>query len=109
MLQRITKSFVNLVQKYLPDAFIFALILTIIVFIMGMGLTQQTPLAMTIHWWNGFWSLLAFAMQMTLVIVTGSTLAQAPIFKKGTKTIASLPKNATQAVFLVSLVSAFAC
>ncbi|HHY13845.1 MAG TPA: short-chain fatty acid transporter [Thermoanaerobacterales bacterium] len=109
MLQKITQGCVNLVQKFLPDALIFALILTLVVFFMGMGLTQQSPLAMTIHWWNGFWNLLAFAMQMTLVIVTGSTLAQAPIFKKGTKAIASLPKNATQAVFLVSIFSAFAC
>lgn len=109
MFQRVAEACVKLVQKYLPDALIFALILTVIALIMGIGLTHQTPLAMTIHWWNGFWSLLAFAMQMTLVIVTGSTLAQAPIFKKGTKAIASLPKNSGQAVLLVSFVSAFAC
>ena len=47
---------------------------------MGMGLTHQARFNDSALW-NGFWSLLAFAMQMTLVIVTGSTLAQAPALK----------------------------
>ena len=78
MLKKISKGCVSLVQKYLPDPFLFAAILTFIVFILGMIFTGQGPITMVKHWGNGFWSLLAFSMQMVLVLVTGSALANAP-------------------------------
>ena len=52
-----------------------------------MFATHQTPVEMINHWGNGIWGLLAFSMQMALVLVTGSALANAPLIKKGlTKT-----------------------
>lgn len=33
-------------------------------------------------WYGGFWSLLAFSMQMAMILVTGTILATAPLFKK---------------------------
>jgi len=81
MIKRLTKACVSLVQKYLPDPFLFAVILTFIVFIMGMLIAGNTPWQMVQHWGGGFWSLLAFAMQMALVLVTGHTLASSPPFQ----------------------------
>src|SRR5699024_6202648 len=68
-----------------------------------------TPLDMIVHWGDGFWNLLAFSMQMALVLVTGHTLASSPPVKKGLRKMASIPKTPTQAIFAVSLVSALAC
>ncbi|WP_202708035.1 short-chain fatty acid transporter [Sporosalibacterium faouarense] len=109
MFKRFTNGCVTLVQKYLPDPFLFAVILTILVFILGIVLTGQGPMDMIIHWSGGFWSLLSFSMQMALVLVTGHTLANAPIIKKGLRNLASFCKTPTQAIFAVSLVSAIAC
>ena len=109
MFKRFTNGCVTLVQKYLPDPFLFAVILTLVVFILGIFSTGQGPMAMIVHWSDGFWSLLAFAMQMSLVLVTGHTLANAPIIKKGLRNLASFAKTPTQAIFAVSLVSAIAC
>lgn len=109
MFKKLTRGCVNLVQKYLPDPFLFAVILTLIVLIMGMTLTGQGFMAMLGHWNNGFWSLLAFAMQMTLVLVTGHTLANAPIIKRALNRMAKLAKNPLQAIFLVTFVSLIAC
>ncbi|RKD25258.1 short-chain fatty acids transporter [Caminicella sporogenes DSM 14501] len=109
MFKKFTNGCVTLVQKYLPDPFLFAVILTFIVLILGIFLTGQTPMAMILHWSNGFWKLLAFSMQMALVLVTGHTLANAPIVKKGLKKLASMSKTPTQAIFAVSLISAIAC
>ncbi|MBZ9636946.1 TIGR00366 family protein [Clostridium sp. FP1] len=109
MFKKFTNGCVNLVQKYLPDPFIFAVLLTFFVLILGIVLTGQSPLAMTVHWSKGLWTLLSFSMQMALVLVTGHALANAPSFKKGLKTLAKIPKSPTQAIVLVTLISTVAC
>jgi short-chain fatty acids transporter len=85
---------VKLVRRYLPDPFVFAIILTIVAFICSMFVTHQTALEVVGNWGGGVWTLLEFAMQMALVIVCGSALADAPAIKKGLKKIASKIKNA---------------
>ena len=109
MFKKFTNGCVALVQKFLPDPFIFASILTIIVYIAGMLVTKQGPLEMLTHWNNGFWSLLSFAMQMALIVVTGHTLASTPIINKGIKKLAAVPKKPWQAIVLTTLVGAIAC
>ncbi|MDO4792859.1 MAG: short-chain fatty acid transporter [Filifactor alocis] len=109
MFKKFTNFCVALVQKYLPDAFLFAIFLTFITFILGIVLTKQTPLAMVVHWGEGAWSLLAFSMQMALVLVTGHTLASSKPLRVLLKKIASIANTPTQAILTVSFVSAIAC
>lgn len=109
MFKKFTNGCVSIVQKYLPDPFLFAVVLTVLVFILGIFATSQSPLQMAVHWGNGFWSLLAFSMQMALVLVTGHTLASAPIIKKGLSKLASFAKTPGQAILAVSLISGIAC
>ncbi|QZY55818.1 short-chain fatty acid transporter [Crassaminicella profunda] len=109
MFKRITKLFVSLVQKYLPDPFLFAVILTLVVLGLGMVTTGQGLVDMVMHWSGGFWKLLAFSMQMALVLVTGHTLANAPIIKKGLNRLAKIAKTPTQAILAVTFVSTIAC
>ncbi len=45
-----TRFFDRIVQRYLPDAFIFAILLTIIVFVLGVVATSSSPVDM-IHYW----------------------------------------------------------
>lgn len=109
MFKKFTNGCVKLMQKYLPDPFIFAAILTFLVFILGVFLTGQGPVAMMKHWGNGVWSLLSFSMQMVLVLVLGHALANAPAFKRILINLASKPKSAGSAIILVSVVSTIAC
>ncbi len=74
-----------------------------------MVFTKQTAIEMTMHWGNGFWSLLAFTMQMALVLVLGTALANAPIINKALVVLAKIPKKPTTAIILVTVVSALAC
>lgn len=104
MLKKISKAMVNLMQKYLPDAFIFCVVLTIVVFFLAMPLTGQGPASMVMHWGNGVWNLLAFSMQMALVLVLGSSFANAPAIKKILASLAKLPKSPSSAVALVTVV-----
>lgn len=109
MFKKFTNACVRFVQRYLPDPFLFAAMLTMIVFIAAMIVTHQTPMAMLIHWNTGFWSLLSFAMQMALIVVTGSALATTPPINKGIKKIAAIPKNACQAILVTTFVAGIAC
>ena len=109
MFQKIIRACVKLVQRYLPEPFIFAIILTLLAACLAMPICRQTPIEVVEHWGNGVWGLLAFAMQMALVLVCGSTLAAAPVIKKGISTLASLPKTPVGAIALVTGISAVAC
>lgn len=105
MFKRFVNGSVNLVSKWLPDALLFAVILTIIVFLGGMGLTGQGPVQMINHWGNGFWSLLAFAMQMALVVVTGYVLADTKPVGKVLNMLAGIPKTPTTAIWFISIIA----
>ncbi len=109
MFKKFTNACVKLVQKYLPDPFIFCTVLTLVVFFLGIILTGQSPMRMIGHWGNGFWSLLSFSMQMALVLVLGHALASAPPFKKLLSTLADIPKSPGQAIIIVSVVAVIAC
>ena len=74
-----------------------------------MPICHQTPLEVIDHWGGGVWNLLAFAMQMALVLVCGSTLAAAPVVKRGISLLAAIPKTPVAAIALVTGVSALAC
>ncbi|MDP3386554.1 MAG: short-chain fatty acid transporter [Eubacteriales bacterium] len=109
MFKKFTNACVTLVNKYLPDPFLFAVILTFIVVLLGLVLTGQGPMDMVKHWGNGFWALLAFSMQMVLVLVTGSAMAQAPAVKKVLQTIGSTAKSPASAVMITVFVALVAC
>lgn len=109
MFKRFTNGCVTMVQRYLPDPFLFAVILTFVVLGLSMIFTGQGFAVMIGHWNTGFWKLLAFSMQMALVLVTGHTLANAPIMKKGLSKVASIAKTPGQAILTVTLVSTLAC
>lgn len=108
-LERISGGAAAFMQKFLPDAFLFAVVLTVIVFVFGMIATGQGPLDMLNHWGKGVWGLLAFSMQMVLVLVTGHVLALAPPFKKLLVKLAGIPKTPFQGIALVTIVSYVAC
>lgn len=102
-------SFFNrIMQRYLPDPFLFVIILTFVVFGLGLIFTDSGPYQMVQHWGGGFWGLLTFSMQMVLVLVTGHVLASSNIFKRGLGSLASLAKSPGQAIVIVTVVSMIA-
>ncbi|EIT86283.1 hypothetical protein A374_06776 [Fictibacillus macauensis ZFHKF-1] len=108
-MKALSNFFTALVQRFLPDPFVFALLLTIVLFLSGVAFMDHTPIEMVNFWGKGFWNLLAFAMQMSLVLVTGHALASSPLIKRWMVKIASLAQSPAQAVVLVTLGSGIAC
>jgi short-chain fatty acids transporter len=104
----LSNFFTALVQRFLPDPFVFALILTVILFVAGIVFTPHGPIDMIRFWGDGFWNLLAFAMQMSLILVTGHALASSPLVKQWLRSFASVAKTPAQGVILVTLGAAVA-
>ena len=96
-------------QKYLPEPFIFAIILTFVAILVAIPVCDQSLVEVVTNWGSGVWNLLGFSMQMALVLVTGATLAAAPTIKKSINKLASLPKTPAGAIALVTGISAVAC
>ena len=99
----------TIMERYLPDPYIFVAILTLVVFLLGIGLTDSSPIDMVVHWGDGFWGLLSFTMQMVIVLVAGYVLAISPIFKRLLSTLAGIAKSPGSAIILVSVVALIAC
>jgi len=118
---------VGIVNKILPDAFIFAALLTFVVFIFAIivAFCFETPAANLLSadggkgffntilsviykgWYGGFWSLLAFTMQMALIIVTGDIFANTPQMRKVMKALARIPRTPGQAIAFEAFFSIF--
>ena len=111
MFKKFTNGCVRVVNRWLPDPFLFAIILTIVVFIFAMIGTGQGPMAMVTAWGNdsGFWGLLSFSMQMVLVLVLGSAMASATVCKKALGAIANTAKDKKQAILITTAVSTVCC
>jgi len=115
MLKKFANGCVRVMNRWLPDPFLFAIILTIVVFIAAMAGTQQGPIELVWAWagkgttGDGMWGLLAFSMQMALVLVLGSALATAPICKRILGAIASLAKDKKSAILITTFVSTICC
>ena len=111
MFKKFTNGCVRVVNRWLPDAFLFAVILTIVVFLGAMAATGMGPITMLEKWGNdaGFWGLLSFAMQMALVLVFGNAMASAGPCKKGLGAIANLAHNKKQAIIITTFVSVICC
>lgn len=105
MLKFLSRPAVKLVERYLPDPFIFVLLLTLVAVAAAIGVERQTPLAVMRMWGDGFWGLLTFSMQMLLVLVTGFMLASSPPVNRLLQRIAGLARNPGHAILLVTFVS----
>ncbi len=105
MLQRIAGALTRWSLRYVPDAWVIAVILTVITFLLALIFTPSNPFQLIQYWGNGFWVLLSFAMQMCLIIMTGYILSVSRPFRRALDWLAGLPKNPPQAVALMALVS----
>src|SRR6201997_3849173 len=103
-MQSVTALCVRYVERLMPYAYLFAVILTLIVAaLVALLVNGASPSGMLKAWYGGVWgsqNIFTFAFQMVLILVTGYTLAEAPILKRAIVYIASKPKNQVQGALL---------
>ncbi|MDR2605552.1 MAG: short-chain fatty acid transporter [Desulfovibrio sp.] len=107
-MKAMVRIFVNVMQKYLPDAYLFAVILTFAAFLVAWALTDKSFIDVINSWGNGLWGILGFAMQMILIVVTGHTMASSRPVKRLLSALASIPKDNTGAAMLTIFVAGIA-
>ncbi len=99
-LHAFVSSFSRWSVRWVPDAMVFVLALTVIVFFMAWGLTKHGPLQLIDDWVKGFWVLLTFAMQMCVLMITGFTVADSKYVKNGINKLIDIPKTRNQTILM---------
>ncbi|MUL68222.1 short-chain fatty acid transporter [Mycobacterium sp. CBMA 234] len=110
VMQSFTALCVRYVERLMPDPYLFAVILTLIVAgLVALLVHDASPSGMLKAWYGGVWgsqNIFTFAFQMVLILVTGYTLAEAPVLKRAIVHIAGKPRNQVQGALLCFGVSA---
>ncbi|MBT7010483.1 MAG: short-chain fatty acid transporter [Flavobacteriaceae bacterium] len=75
MLLKFGEKFTDIFKRIMPDSFVFALLLTLITGLSAVIFVDSNLLEILDSWYKGFWELLEFGMQITLIIVTGYSIA----------------------------------
>src|SRR6188472_1880480 len=94
-------------ERWFPDAFALALAAVAVVFVAAMA--GGNSFVQTAQWFGaGFWDLVAFTMQMSMVVITGYAVATSPPVYAVIRTLAAFPRNGRTAAAYVGLFSMLA-
>src|SRR5258707_3294047 len=74
VLVRTAIGFTAWAERWFPDAFIFVAIAVVVVAFAAL-INGASPVAVSVAFGNGFWSLITFTMQMAFVAIGGFFLA----------------------------------
>ena len=106
-------------EKWFPDAFALALSVVAIVFVASVAVSVAGAddalggvfggIVDSAQWFGaGFWGLVAFTMQMSMIVVTGYAVATAPPVYRVVRWLASVPRTGRAAAAYVGLFSMLA-
>lgn len=98
----------HLVEKFIPSALVFAIVLTFSVAILALTLTGSSPVLVIKSWGDGLAGLLAFITQMALVLMLGHILANTRPVRRLLAFLGSIPRTPIQAYLFVFVVAAVA-
>ncbi|MFV5654004.1 TIGR00366 family protein [Acinetobacter baumannii] len=91
-------------EKWFPDSYIFALLGVIIVSVAALGIGAPIHDVAT-SFGNGFWSLIPFTLQMTMLIIVGYVVSVSKPVKFLIQKMARIPSSGRSAIVLGATVS----
>jgi short-chain fatty acids transporter len=98
----------SVVERFIPSALVFAIVLTFVVAILALLLTDTGPVEVTRGWGEGLSGLLEFMTQMALILLLGHTLANTGPVRRLLSSLGGLPRTALQGYLFVFAVAAVA-
>ncbi|MFA4840925.1 MAG: TIGR00366 family protein [Agrococcus sp.] len=107
-LARAMRPINNVVERWIPSALVFAIVLTLIVALLALTVTQTNPVELVKGWGDGLSGLLAFMTQMALILLLGHMLANTRPVRKLLTRLAALPQTPVQAYLFVFVIAAVA-
>ncbi len=90
-------------SRWVPGSFSIALLLSLITLIFATVATPHSLPECLVFWGDGFWELLTFGMQMTLIMVTGYIVVVSPPVNAFLQWVSRLPKGPHAAIALTAL------
>ncbi len=104
MLKAIAGFFVRLVERWMPDPFVIAVLLTLLVFVLAVAVAGYGPVDAVTAWGDSFWGLLSFTMQIVLTLALGHALAHTPPARRLLEAVAGRVRTARGAYMMVCFV-----
>lgn len=115
MISRLGLMISRVFGRFTPDPFVIAVLLTVLTAMLALTLGPFPGLAsptwpgkarVLLDGWrggDGLWKLLAFSMQMCLVLVTGHALAASPPVRRGLRAVAGGPGSTASGAAVAAL------
>lgn len=104
-----TEATIRLFERVIPDPFVLAILITMIVAAAAAVFGPHATAANIINgWYKGFFGIFTFAFQITLVLVTGHAFAHAPPVQALFRAIVSVARTPVQASTLTFICVAVA-
>jgi short-chain fatty acids transporter len=101
----IMDKFINWSFKWIPDSMVFVLILTLLVFVLSLVFTDHGPWQLVDDYAKGFWTLLTFAMQMSIMMITGFVISDAKPVKRFIIRLIDIPKTPKATIVVFALIT----
>lgn len=105
-MDKLAGFFTELMRRYMPDPFVFAIGLTLLTMALAVLTPGQAPALVLQSWGDGFWSLLAFTAQMAVILAMGYVLAISPIVDGFLDRIVRRVRRPATAIIVATLVGA---
>jgi short-chain fatty acids transporter len=103
---RLGSTLADWCERWFPDAFVFALVALVIVFL--AGLVSGAPVHDLIKFFgDGFWCLIPFTLQMAMIIIGGYAVASSPPVYRAITWLAGIPREPRSAIAFVAFFASF--
>ncbi|WP_417319552.1 short-chain fatty acid transporter [Emcibacter sp.] len=106
--QLMAKPFTLFVERFYPDPFVFAVLLTLVTFLITFGLTDTTPMGAVTAWGDGLSSLLNFMAQISIMLIAAHALAHTDTVQRGLRFLGRLPTSQAGAYLMVAVCAGLA-
>ncbi|GAA0367683.1 short-chain fatty acids transporter [Bacillus horti] len=101
-----SEAVANWYSRYFPDAYILALILTILAMVMAMAFTPTTPIEVLGHWFEGIPSLFTFAFQLMFTYAAALVIVDTPVVQRFIRAVSRIVKTPMSAYMWTGILGA---
>ncbi len=108
MLRRLANFLVMVLNRWMPDSFVIAIVLSLLIFVLAITAAGHPIDATTQAWGDSIWNLLRFTNQIVLTLLLGHVLAHTPPVRRLLLYFAGLVKS-PRAAYMATTIVAFIC
>jgi len=108
MLRALSSFFVTILNRWMPDSFVVAIVLSVFTFVMAITVADFPVADAAQAWGDSIWDLLRFTNQIVLTLLLGHVLAHTPPVRRVLEALAS-KVTSPYAAYVSTTMVAFIC